>query len=100
MKNSLEYNFRKAEHVEMINLMESIESVYRHDLWSTVRTFDTYEEISAETYVDYMKVCAKIEVLEQVGILLPTEEADLKAEANAIRLDILQEYEKIVNKED
>lgn len=97
MRNKLEYNFRKAEHVEMISLMESIESVYRHELESTLKSFDSYHDVSDETYVDYMKVCAKIDVLEQVGILLPTEEADLKAEAYAIRLDILKELE---NKED
>jgi len=97
MRNELEYNFRKAEHVDMISLMESIKSVYRLELESTVKSFDQYHYVSEETYVDYMKVCAKIEVLEQVGLLLPTEEADLKAEAYAIRLDILKELE---NKED
>lgn len=92
MKANLEYNFRRVEKVEMTNLLDSIEHEFKMNIESTWNSFETYDEVSTETYNDYRVALAKLEILEEIGLITPTEFKDLSEEANAIRLKFLNNH--------
>lgn len=92
MKANLEYNFRRVEKVEMINLLDSIEHDYELNMESTWNAYDTYDDVSNETYNDYRVALAKIEILHEIGLIIPTECKDLMEEANAMRLKFLNNH--------
>ena len=94
MKANLEYNFRRVEKVEMINLLDSIEDDYMTNMKASFDSFDTYDQVSDETFNDYRVAVGKIEILHEIGLLTPTECKDLCEEANAIRLRFLNENTK------
>lgn len=92
MKANLEYNFRKVEKVEMTNLLDSIEHDFEMNMESTWNTYNTYDEVSSETFNDYRIATAKIEILYEIGLITPTEFKDLCEEANAMRLKFLNNH--------
>lgn len=92
MKANLEYNFRRVEKVEMTNLLDSIEHEFKMNMESTWNSFETYDEVSTETYNDYRVALAKVEILEEIGLITPTECRYLIEEANAIRLKFLNNH--------
>ena len=94
MKANLEYNFRRVEKVEMINLLDSIEEDYLTNMKASYDSFDTYDQVSDETFNDYRVAVGKIEILHEIGLITPTERQDLCEEANAIRLKFLNENTK------
>ena len=94
MKANLEYNFRRVEKVEMINLLDSIEDDYMTNMKASYDSYDTYDDVSNETYNDYRVALAKIEILHEIGLITPTECKDLCEEANAMRLKFLNENTK------
>lgn len=94
MKANLEYNFRRVEKVEMINLLDSIEEDYLTNMKASFDSFDTYDQVSDETFNDYRVAVGKIEILHEIGLITPTECKDLCEEANAIRLKFLNENTK------
>lgn len=94
MKANLEYNFRRVEKVEMINLLDSIEEDYLTNMKASFDSFDTYDQVSDETFNDYRVAVGKIEILQEIGLITPTECKDLCEEANAIRLKFLNENTK------
>ena len=97
MKANLEYNFRRVEKVEMINLLDSIEDDFMTNMKASYDSFDTYDEVSSETFNDYRVAVGKIEILHEIGLITPTERQDLCEEANAMRLKFLNKY---TNKEE
>lgn len=97
MKNNLEYNFRRVEKVEMINLLDSIEDDYKTNMKASYDSFNTYDEVSNETFNDYRVAVAKIEILHEIGLITPEERQDLCEEANVMRLKFLNKY---TNKEE
>lgn len=94
MKANLEYNFRRVEKVEMINLLDSIEDDYLTNMKASFDSFDTYDQVSDETFNDYRVAVGKIEILNEIGLITPKECADLLEEANVIRLKFLNENTK------
>lgn len=92
MKANLEYNFRKVEKVEMNNLLDSIEQDFRLNMDSTWDSYNTYDEVSSETYNDYRVTIGKIEILHEIGLITPAELKDLCEEANAMRLKFLNNH--------
>lgn len=94
MKANLEYNFRRVEKVEMINLLDSIEDDYLTNMKASFDSFDTYDQVSDETFNDYRVAVGKIEILNEIRLITPKECKDLCEEANAIRLKFLNENTK------
>lgn len=94
MRANLEYNFRKVEKIEMNNLLDSIENDFRLNMKSSWDSFQTYDEVSSETYDDYRVVLGKIEILYEIGLITSTECKDLSEEANAMRLKFLNDNTK------
>lgn len=92
MKANLEYNFRKVEKIEMNNLLDSIEDDFRLNMESTWNAYDTYDDVSNETYNDYRVALAKIEILHEIGLITPTECTEISEEANAMRLKFLNNH--------
>lgn len=90
----LEYNFRKIEKIEMNNLLDSIEDDYLTNMQASYASFDTYDQVSDETFNDYRVAVGKIEILQEIGLITPTECKDLCEEANAMRLKFLNENTK------
>lgn len=92
MRSNLEYNFRRVEKVEMTNLLDSIDHQLEMNMESTWNSYNTYDEVSNETYNDYRVALAKIEILEEIGLITPTECKDIMEEANAMRLKFLNNH--------
>lgn len=92
MKANLEYNFRRVEKIEMINLLDSIEDDYMTNMKASYDSFNTYDEVSSETYNDYRVTIGKIEILHEIGLITPAELKDLCEEANAMRLKFLNNH--------
>lgn len=97
MRVYLEYNFRKVEKVEMINLLDSMEDDYMTNLKASADAYEDYHNVSEETYNDYRVAIGKIEILHEIGLITPAECKDLCEEANAMRLKFLNKY---TNKEE
>lgn len=97
MKANLEYNFRRVEKIEMINLLDSIEDDFLTNMKASYDSFNSYDEVSTETFNDYRVALAKIEILYEIGLITPAECKDLSEEANAMRLKFLNKY---TNKEE
>ena len=92
MKADLECNFRRVEKVEMNNLLDSIEDDYVTNMNASYDSYDTYDEVSNETYNDYRVAIGKIEILYEIGLITPFEHKDLCEEANAMRLEFLNNH--------
>lgn len=97
MKANLEYNFRRVEKIEMINLLDSIENTFKTHLKASADAYDDYHNISEETFNDYRVIVGKFEILRDIGLISYAECKDLMEEANAIRLKFLNDY---TNKEE
>ena len=71
----------------------TLDTLYLADLDATIYAYDTYEEISAETYNDYKVVCAKLEVLEKCEYLTIEETDKMRKCAAEMRLKKLEALE-------
>ena len=76
----------------MINLLDSIEDDYLMNMKASYDSFNTYDEVSSETYNDYRVTIGKIEILHEIGLITPAELKDLCEEANAMRLKFLNNH--------
>ena len=60
---------RKGDKVNMEELLGELDSYYLEEMDGTISSYDTYEEIAAETYNDYLIVSGKLEILSFLGYL-------------------------------
>lgn len=89
MKNNLSYCYRQIKPVEMYNLMDSIEDVYKSDLKASISSYDTLDDVSTNTYEDYMRVLAKFQILYEIGLIDESEYDNLKEYAYHLRFEEL-----------
>lgn len=95
MKNKLDFNVRAGKHVDMVEMLDRFEKTYEHNLESTIQTYDSYEEISNETYND-MTVCVTcLRLLEELGYIEKDELDNMTTYAEEMRLSMLKELERI-----
>ena len=84
---------RKGIKLNMEEFLGELDSLYLADMDATVYAYDTYEEISAETYNDYKIVCAKLEMLKKLKYLAEDETDEMMKVAAEMRLKKLEGLE-------
>ena len=89
---------RKGEKVNMEELLKSLDEMYLEDMDATISAYDTYEEISSETYNDYNVVSGKLEMLRHLGYLDDEELCAMRQTAAEMRLKKLEDLEHEENR--
>lgn len=93
MKNCLEFNIRAGKHVNIAELIDDVELAFNASLGATIKTYDSYDAVSEESYNDLMVVFAKLELLESLGYIEKEEYEAMIEKAGQIRMDKLKELE-------
>ncbi|MBO7132413.1 hypothetical protein J6V85_04150 [Candidatus Saccharibacteria bacterium] len=91
---------RKGEKVNMEELLGELDSKYLAELDGTISSYDTYEEISTETYNDYKVICGALEMLTFLGYLDAEELIAMRQTAAEMRLKKLEDLEGPEHEED
>ena len=94
----MENTHRAGGTVNMDELLGELDSLYLADMDATISSYDTYEEISAETYNDYKIVCAKLEMLKKLRYLAEDETDEMMKTAAEMRLKKLEALEHEENR--
>jgi len=94
----MENTRRTGGTVNMDELLGELDSLYLADMDATISSYDTYEEISTETYNDYKIVCAKLEMLNKLRYLAEDEKDEMMKTAAEMRLKKLEELEHEENR--
>ena len=92
----MENTHRAGGMVNMDELLGELDSLYLADMDATISSYNTYDEINAETYNDYKVVCAKLEMLKKLRYLAEDETDEMMMTAAKMRLEKLEglEYEE------
>lgn len=94
MKNNLDFNVRAGKHVDMVEMLDRFEKTYEHNLESTIQSYDSYEEISNETYSDLTVCVTCLRLLEELGYIEKDELDSMTVYAEEMRLRMLKELEE------
>ena len=94
----MENTHRAGGTVNMDELLGELDSLYLADMDATISSYDTYEEISTETYNDYKIVCAKLEMLKRLRYLAEDETDEMMKTAAEMRLKKLEGLEHEENR--
>ena len=89
---------RKGDKVNMEELLGSLDDMLLADLDGSISSFDTYEEISAETFNDYKLTCARLDILHLLGYLDEEETDAMRQTAAEMRLKKLEGLEHEENR--
>ena len=84
---------RKGNKVNMEELLGSLDDIFLADMDGTISSYDTYEEISTETYNDYKLTCATLDILHELGYLDEEETDAMRQTAAEMRLKKLEGLE-------
>jgi hypothetical protein len=90
----LNVNFRAGYRLNVIEVLQEMEDKYRTMLNMTVENFDSYDEISSETYNDAIVFKAELGVLLITGYLNEDEVEAMNPIVDQIRMEILSKLEK------
>ena len=90
----LNVNFRAGYRLNVIEVLQEMEDKYRTMLNMTVDNFDSYDEISSETYNDAIVFKAELGVLLITGYLNEDEVEAMNPIVDQIRMEILSKLEK------
>ena len=90
----LNVNFRAGYRLNVIEVLQEMEDKYRTMLNMTVDNFDSYDEISSETYNDACIFKAELGVLLITGYLNEDEVEAMNPIVDQIRMEILSKLEK------
>lgn len=80
---------RKGKEIDMFSEIEDLQDKYLSDLQASVDAFETYDEVSAETYSDLMSLRSTLSVFNMLGYLLDEEYADMLTVAKEQRDAVL-----------
>ena len=92
-KDKLNINWRVGFRVDMYSILEELQRKYERDLKISAECFETYDEVSDETFNDFEKIKAKFELLMTVGYLDEDEVKALTEYAESLRYDLLYKLE-------
>lgn len=82
---------RTGKAVDMDAFLRDLDSDYLTSLDSTLSSYDTYDEISNETYNDYQYIGGKLHVLHELGYLNNEEYSEILKVAAEMRRKKLEE---------
>ena len=81
---------RTGRPVDMSKLLEEMDHKYLLDLSASAKEFDTYDEVSNETFDDLRVVKGQLYLLERLGYLTNEEREDISSAAEDMRLKKLE----------
>ena len=93
MKDCLEFNIRAGKHVNIAELIDDVQMAFEASLVATIKTYDSYDAVSEESYNDLMVTFAKLELLQELGYIEKEEYEAMIEKAGQIRMDKLKELE-------
>ena len=80
---------RKGKEIDMFSEIEDLQDKYLSDLQASVDAFDTYDEVSAETFNDFNSLRRTLSIFNMLGYLLDEEYADMVSVADEQRNTVL-----------
>lgn len=86
---------RSGKTIDMNEIISELESEIRCNLKASIEAYKTYDEVSAETYNDYIRIQSIIEVYCKLGYISTDEAKALIEGAYSIRIKKLKELENI-----
>ena len=84
---------RSGKTVDMEAFLGELDSRYLYDLKATIGSFETYDEVSNETYGDLYRTIGKLEILLKLGYLSKEEYDAMVETAQDMRKVALKELE-------
>ena len=93
MKDCLEFNIRAGKHVNIAELIDDVQMAFEASLAATIKTYDSYDAVSEESYNDLMVTFAKLELLQELGYIEKEEYEAMIEKAGQIRMDKLKELD-------
>lgn len=86
---------RTGKSIDMISEIETLQAKYLADLKASVDSFDSYDEVAAETICDFNATKYVLLTLEKLGYLFKDECEEMIKEAELQRKHVLKELEVI-----
>lgn len=86
---------RTGKAIDMIAQIETLQTKYLADLKASVSSFDSYDEVAAETLCDFNATKYVLLILEELGYLFKEECEEMIKEAEIQRKHVLKELEVI-----
>ena len=86
---------RSGKTIDMNEIISELESEIRCNLKASIEAYESYDEVSTETYNDYIRVKGIIEVYCKCGYISTDEAKALTEGAWIMRKDKLHELEII-----
>lgn len=94
MAKCLDYNLRSGKVVNLNEMLDNWTGMYQAALEASIDAFDTYDEVSAETYNDQLKIVSNINVLEFLGYIDKEEAEEMRKLAVDTRMSMLEKLNK------
>lgn len=95
MKTNLDYNIRSGRAFNFVEKLDDLELKYRATLKASIDTFDSWDDVQAETYNDELLMRNTIETYGDLGYLEKEEVESMVEYARKIRLEMLDALDKI-----
>lgn len=92
-REKLNINWRVGFRVDIYSILDEMQKKYEIDLEVSAKHFDTYDEVSDETYNDFLTLKARLETLMIVGYLDEDEVKTITDYAESLRYDLLYRLE-------
>lgn len=94
MAKCLDYNLRSGKIVNLNEMLDNWTGMYQSALEASIDAFETYDEVSAETYNDQLKIVSNINVLEFLGYIDKEEAEEMRKLAVDTRMSMLEKLNK------
>jgi hypothetical protein len=85
--------YREGKKLEMYKLLDELEAQYTADLKSSVDTYNSYEEVSNETFNDLRALKMTLKIIQILGYLSPEEVEGMEEVAEEMRSQALAAME-------
>ena len=94
MSKCLDYNLRSGKVVNMAEMLDNWTGMYQASLEASIDAYDTYDEVSNETFNDEVKIVSNINVLEVLGYIDKEEASEMRQLASDTRTQMLEKLNK------
>lgn len=94
MKSKLTYNFRRTT-VDIVKVIDNIESTFKNDLSASEEVSTSYDEISNNTWDDLQKCYTALSLLKDLYLINSDELFACKQSAYKTRMEFLGDLEKL-----
>lgn len=91
MKEALDFNIRCGNHINIVKELEDLEAKYKEDLNASFDSFNSWQEVDAETFNDEIVCKTVLQVMCKFGYLEAEECKNMCEKVTKIRLEFLEE---------